>query len=101
MKEMIGDYDEIIMKMLNEIASGKRIDYTLIENVSFKTHTDADDASIDYYVAYGVDWFMVRHRKTRQEATNILLNNLRYCVGSYDIEDRRLWRNYIDRKDKQ
>ena len=98
MKELIGDYDETVLKMLDIIASGKRIDYTLIENISFENKTDAE---IDYYVAYAVDWFMVRHRYNRQKATNVLLNNLRYCVGSYDIEDRKLWRNYIDNYERR
>ena len=98
MKEMIGDYDKTVLKMLDTIASGRRIDYTLIEQVSFEGRTDAE---IDYYVCYAVDWFMVRHQYNRQKATNVLLNNLRYCVGSYDIEDRRLWRNYIDRKERK
>ncbi len=93
MKEIKGDYDEIVNKMLDEISSGKRIDYALVNHVPI---TEIN-VNVEYFLAYAIDWFMVRHNMTRKKATSTILNNIRYIVGHYGKETQEAWYKEIAR----
>lgn len=87
-----GDYDETVNKILEDVASGKRIDISLLNHIDPREYTTAE---LEYYLHYCVDWFMVRHRLDRKEAAGKLITNLRYAAGYFGEEYRTAWHGHI------
>ena len=84
--------DKIIQKMLDEITSGKRIDYTLINHIDPSTTTKEE---MKYFLHHATNWFMTRHNYTKEQATNTLLANIKYIAVYFSKETSNNWHKYI------